>query len=84
MGKASENGLVEVAREALKQWFDLGGKRVAEGEVKSAVEGELVSGGDGKKDATEADNETPVSEEAGFEKKPFTVSFVVCFTAPAP
>ncbi|KAL2163690.1 hypothetical protein VTH06DRAFT_5748 [Thermothelomyces fergusii] len=31
MGKASENGLVEVARQALGQWFDLSGKKKASG-----------------------------------------------------
>lgn len=82
MGKASENGLVEVAREALKEWFDLGGKRGAEGEVKAAVEGESGSEGDSKKDAAEADSEEPAAEAAGSEKKPFTVSF--CFPSHPP
>jgi tRNA acetyltransferase TAN1 len=77
MGKASENGLVEVAREALKEWFDLGGKQEVEGKAKSTVEGESASDGDGKKDAAEADSEAPVSEEAGSEKKPFTVSYIL-------
>ncbi|KAH6649640.1 hypothetical protein F5144DRAFT_588304 [Chaetomium tenue] len=72
MGKASENGLVEVAKEALKEWFDLGGKQGPEGEVKPTVEGELADDGDDKNDATEADNQAPVSEEVGSEKKPFT------------
>lgn len=70
MGKATEGGLVEVAKEALGAWFDLSGKRA----VKAASETE-VSGEDAGKSTTE---ETPAAAETSgsdLEIKPFTVSF---------
>lgn len=90
MGKATEGGLVEVAKEALGAWFDLSGKRA----VKAAPETE-VSGEDAGKSTTEetpeaaadARTEVAAAETSGSdpEIKPFTVSSVltVCWVCRA-
>jgi len=74
MGKASENGLVEVARQALGQWFDLSGKKKAS----------LVGGDDDDKKTIEAETKgqpdeviKPETKEGLAEptKKPLTVGF---------
>jgi tRNA acetyltransferase TAN1 len=71
MGKASENGLVEVAREALGVWFDLSGKRApgAVGDGEKGAEGVDAEGG--AKDVKTGETEAPASDA---ERKPFTVS----------
>lgn len=77
-GKATEQGLADVAREALEPFFDLGGKR------KPAVEGEGDNGKDAHASQTteaEAEKEKPKAEESendngaqSKENKGFTVS----------
>ncbi len=83
MGKANEQGLLEVAKEAMGKVFDLSGKR------------SLVVGGEGPADAApskEAAGETGAPEgeasDAESRKKPFTASqpplVVVCWLFQVP
>lgn len=69
-GKATEQGLVEVATEALAPFFDLSGKRAG---VEGSGEAAPPAGpgdGDGRTDAPETEG----NEAAAAERKPFTVS----------
>jgi tRNA acetyltransferase TAN1 len=80
-GKATEQGLIELAKEALSPFFDLSGKRTgaeAAGEIAPAESG---AEGDGGKDALgkAAEEKAEGTEAAGTERKPFTVSIgAVC------
>jgi tRNA acetyltransferase TAN1 len=79
MGKATEAGLVEVAREVLGGLFDLSGKRAGGGEG-GGVGGEGKEGEEEKPEAAKTEaGET--GEEENAEKKPFTVSLVL-FSVP--
>ncbi|KAK4236941.1 tRNA acetyltransferase TAN1 [Achaetomium macrosporum] len=85
-GKATEQGIVEVARKALAPWFDLSGKRGVEAEESKAEpsepakseEGQSAAQGDGSnvaiKSAADAKTEGGSNEmpTSEPEKKPFT------------
>jgi tRNA acetyltransferase TAN1 len=77
MGKATEAGLVEVAREVLGGCFDLSGKRAAAATAGSGGEGSDAGkqGEAGTEAATTEADET--GKDANAEKKPFTVSLIV-------
>ncbi|KAK4136212.1 hypothetical protein BT67DRAFT_440358 [Trichocladium antarcticum] len=73
-GKATEQGLVEVAREALAPFFDLSGKRAG---VEGSGEAARPAGpGDGDAPVTAAEEKAPGTEgneaAAAAERKPFT------------
>lgn len=88
MGKATEQGLVEVARRAMGEFFDLGGKQEGEGETVSGESGEgerKEEGGCSEKEVgKEADEKVEnagSNEAAEPEKKPFTVRPNITYTS---
>ncbi len=88
MGRATEQGLVEVAREALGKYFDLSGKRAAGGSAgEKATEGaETAAELAGEVTAETAETATAGEESSrsDTESKPFTASlpspFSLCIT----
>lgn len=82
MGRATETGLVEVAREVLGRVFDLGGKRQpgasekgTEGEVEGEVKGEAEEQVKGEATAEAGSLEAPATGS----EKPFTVGLSAFF-----
>lgn len=76
-GKATEQGLIEVAKEALAPFFDLSGKRAGaepSGEVPVASVAEADAGKEASGEAAVEKAEGTESNEEKPERKPFTVS----------
>lgn len=72
-GKATEQGLIEVAKEALTPFFDLSGKRPGPGDQGETAPAESVSeAGSGRDAPSEVADENAGGSKP--ERKPFTVS----------
>lgn len=73
MGKASENGLVEVARQALGKWFDLSGKKKGSGGSEDEKKTDSTVTNEQSEAVKPRAGEKEEESSANPERKPFTV-----------
>ena len=72
-GKATEQGLVEVARKVLREWFDLSGKRGQQ--QQKSEEGDKKEGPEQAEKNDDAGAQEDEHQQA--KKKPYTVSLML-------